>query len=74
MGIYLQASDIVRPSSQGNRKFGSNSAAERWINNVERKRLTILEDRPDIISAGFDMRDGPRNFYAGFVKRLGCFF
>ena len=31
MGVYLQASDIVRLSAQGDRKLGSNSAAQRRI-------------------------------------------
>jgi hypothetical protein len=54
MGIHLQASDIVRPSSQGDRKLGSNSAAEGGIDDVEGKRLTALQDRPDSVSAMFD--------------------
>ena len=73
MGIHLQASDIVRLSAQGDRKLGSNSATERWIDDVEGKRLTTLQDRPDIVSAMFDERDWPRNFYPGFAKRLRPF-
>ena len=73
MGIYLEASNIVRLSTHGDRKFGSNSAAERWIDDVEGKGLTTLQDHPDIVSATFDVRDWPRNFYAGLVERLGRF-
>jgi hypothetical protein len=73
MGIHLQASNIVGLSAHGDRKFGSNSAAERWIDDVEGKGITTLQDRPDIVSAMFDVRDWPRNFYAGFAERLGRF-
>ena len=71
MGIYLQASDIVCLSAQGDRKFGSYSATERWIDHVEGKGPTTLQDCQDIVSAMFDERDWPRNFYTGFAKRLG---
>jgi hypothetical protein len=73
MGIYLEASNIVRLSTHGDHKFGSNSAAERWIDDVEGKGLTTLQNRPDIVFAMFDVRDRPPNFYAGFAERLGRF-
>ena len=50
-GICLKAPDIVRPSAQGDRKFGSNTAAERWIDEVEGKGLITLQDCPDIVLA-----------------------
>ena len=68
MGVHLQASDIIRPSAQADRKLGSNSAAEGRIDDVEGKRLTALQDRADSLSAMFDERNRPRNFYPGFEK------
>ena len=35
MGVYLEAADIVRPSSQRGHKFGSNLTAQRGIDDVE---------------------------------------
>jgi hypothetical protein len=58
MGIHLQASDIVRPSSQATQARIELRSQGR-IDDVEGKRLTALQDRADSVSAMFNGETGP---------------
>jgi hypothetical protein len=71
--IHFKASDVVRLCAQGGRQVGSDSAAERRIDDIERQSLNAPQHRANAISAMLDGADRSRHFYAGFAKGLGRF-